>query len=205
MALATVGLGIEFIKSTKDLFVHDKSFYFFSGFIIYFILELVTKVGRQSWLGTFEHELTHAIFMLLCGHRIKEFKVFLTPRSDQRLGFVRSDQKPNWIVYLSPYFFPTIVFLLILIHSFLYSFQAAMLILLIGFFTAFHVFSTCHETHMGQTDLQAAGYLYSFLVLPGLNLYVYIIVLNYVMERKIMFPSLFSYAEHATDTILKLI
>jgi len=77
--------------------------------------------------------------------------------------------------------------------------------LLIGFFTAFHVFSTWQETHMGQTDIQAAGFLYSCLVLPGLNLYVYIIVLNYAMDREVMFPRVFSYAEQLTQNISRLI
>jgi hypothetical protein len=124
-----------------------------------------------SWFSTFEHELTHVLFAWATFHRAKISKV---THGDG--GYMTHQGMGNWLIMLSPYFFPTFSFLLILMHVFFdvaeFAYQAAL-----GASVCYHAISTYHATHKGQTDLQESGLAFSWCVLPGLNLYFYLLIL----------------------------
>ena len=132
---------------------------------------LFKKPVWGSWFSTFEHELTHVLFAWMTFHRAKISKV---THSDG--GLMHYWGVGNWLITLSPYFFPTFSFLLILAHVFFgvseFAYQAVL-----GATVCYHAISTYHETHKGQTDLQEAGFGFSWCVLPGLNLYFYLLIL----------------------------
>jgi hypothetical protein len=58
-----------------------------------------------GWLGTSLHELGHAIFALLFGHRITEMKLFKPDKETGTLGYVKHTYNKNNIFHLVGNFF----------------------------------------------------------------------------------------------------
>ncbi|QDV10247.1 hypothetical protein CA51_00890 [Rosistilla oblonga] len=120
---------------------------------------------KTDWMLTVEHELTHALFALLTGHRVKSFQV---TRKGGRVEVVGGS---NWLIALAPYFFPTAPLILLL---FAILMPLGTLLpwtgLFLGFSMAYHVRSTWTETHGAQTDFDQAGRWFSLIFLPSANL-----------------------------------
>lgn len=117
-----------------------------------------------SWLSTLEHEITHGIFALLTGHRVKGLKVTLRDG-----GHILLLGPGNWLIDVAPYFFPTATVILILALPWIPFFDGAPGQLLLGLSLGYHLTSTWTETHHAQTDLQKAGFLFCWLFLPAAN------------------------------------
>jgi len=60
----------------------------------YRVLGRNTYLYVFGWLGTAVHEIGHAVFAIIFGHRIKEIKLF-TPNSGSSLGHVSHAYNPN--------------------------------------------------------------------------------------------------------------
>lgn len=118
---------------------------------------------KPMWIYVFGHELTHALWVWLFGGSVKKFKV----TSDG--GHVIVD-KTNFLIALSPYFFPLYAILVVI------GFIAGHLIwnwkdffvwfhLLIGAAYAFHVTLNLHVLKTQQSDITSQGYLFSAVVI----------------------------------------
>ena len=143
------------------------------GLLAYLALWIATiRRWRTTWLSTLEHELTHALFALLTFHPVVEIRT--TWRSG---GQMRYRGKGNWLITLSPYFFPTICMLLLSVLALVPVLFSQTGEVLVGAAFGYHLTSTVRETHAGQSDLREAGYLFSLLVLPGLFLLTHGVVL----------------------------
>ncbi|QDV71704.1 hypothetical protein Poly24_54430 [Rosistilla carotiformis] len=120
---------------------------------------------KSDWMLTVEHELTHALFAVLTGHRVKSFQV---TRKGGRVEVVGGS---NWLIALAPYFFPTAPLILLL---FAILMPLGTLLpwtgLFLGFSMAYHVRSTWTETHGAQTDFDQAGRWFTLAFLPSANL-----------------------------------
>ncbi len=127
---------------------------------------LLRRPIMGSAFSTLEHELTHALFALLSGHRVRGIRI--TWNSG---GEMTSVGGYNWLIYIAPYFFPTFSVLFMLLLALLSLGTTTRF--LFGATTAYHLLSTIKETHLGQTDLKRAGYLFSLLFLPTANLLAY--------------------------------
>ncbi len=127
-------------------------------------------LGRSRWgrfLITLEHESTHALFAVLCLHRIVGFRA-----SVGRGGEVRFTGKGNWLITAAPYFFPTAALLLFLI-AYLLPFQGIpWQSVLLGVALGYHIVSTYRETHRDQSDIKLLGTTFCWLFLPAANLAV---------------------------------
>lgn len=146
----------------------------FAGYLILWLF-LFRRQEVGSYLSTLEHESTHALFALLTGHRITRMRVTAFDG-----GEVVYKGPGNWLIIIAPYFFPTITVLLLLVRPFWPN--NMWLEGSVGASVAFHLGSTWHETHGGQTDLKKAGWFFSFCFLPTANLLVYIMVGYYLLE-----------------------
>jgi len=124
-----------------------------------------SRIGR--FLITLEHESTHAMFALLCFHRIVGFRA-----SIGRGGEVRYTGRGNWLITVAPYFFPTLALLLFLLAYLLPFPGLPWQSFLLGVALGYHVVSTIRETHRDQTDIQELGTLFCWLFLPAANLAV---------------------------------
>lgn len=139
---------------------------FVGGAAIYVALWMWTiRWWRTTWLSTLEHELTHAFFAVLTFHKVVGLKATWSQG-----GHVQFTGRGNWLITLSPYFFPTVCWFLMLVFWLLPAVPWHTAAILNGAAFAYHVTSTMRETHGGQTDLKKAGFVYCFAFLPTANL-----------------------------------
>jgi hypothetical protein len=127
---------------------------------------------RRYWVGsafsTLEHEITHSVFALLTFHPVTGMKT--TWNQGGHMTF-RGDG--NWLIFIAPYFFPTLSVLVCLVRVFLAEDQMMWTNTILGATIAYHALSTWKETHLGQSDIQRVGVGFSFLFLPGANVLSY--------------------------------
>jgi len=88
----------------------------------------------------------------------------------------------NWLLSISPYFFPTLTFLSLLILGISGYSENYISLIVVGSTLAYHVTSTLQETHHAQTDLQEVGFVFSILFLPTANLICYAVVFAVLIE-----------------------
>jgi hypothetical protein len=139
---------------------------FVGGVGVYLLLWLwLIRWWRTTFFSTLEHELTHSLFAVLTFHKVVGLRT-----SWSQGGHMRFVGRGNWLITLAPYFFPTICWALMLFYWLVPVIPWEIAHALNGAAFAYHVTSTMRETHAGQSDLQRAGFLYCFAVLPTANL-----------------------------------
>jgi len=140
---------------------------FFSGAGVYVLLHVFLHRPIKAYV--FAHEITHAIWARVFGHKIRRIEV------DSDSGRTITEGT-NWVVRLAPYCFPLYTLLLIVLWAGLefcfpkMSDGRTVLFFGIGFLYSFHVLLTLHFLKIGQTDLHAEGYVFSLSVILATNL-----------------------------------
>lgn len=164
-----------FAPATTLLLVNElqkfasESIYFLSfflgciGYLTFWYLWI--RQSSISFLSTLEHEITHCIFAVLTFNRVTG--LWSTLREGGRMTYIGSG---NWLLTISPYFFPTVSVMLLISMHFMESAGGTTMYFLVGSSVAYHATSTWTETHHAQTDLQDAGFLFSVFFLPTANL-----------------------------------
>lgn len=127
-----------------------------------------------SFLSTFEHEVTHALFAWLTLHRVTGLTV--TWREGGMCRIVGSGGG-NWLISIGPYWFPTLVWPPLLLTGFVGAATAPTLNILTGVAIAHHVFSTWRETHSEQPDLHKTTFTFAWMFLPTANIIIYTFIL----------------------------
>lgn len=125
--------------------------------VIYFLLP------KPMWFYVFGHELTHALWVWLFGGSVKKFK------ASSSGGHVVVD-KTNFLIALSPYFFPLYAVLVVAVFAaghLIWNWKNffAWFHLLVGAAYAFHVTLTAHALKTQQSDITSQGYLFSAVVI----------------------------------------
>ncbi len=152
---------------------------FFAGAGLFFLLYVLIVRKFNSYFKTLVHEFTHMIFCFLCGNRV--CGIYATLKDG---GSVEYMYKGNWLIAISPYFFPSFsVFLMILMS--LKGTRPEYSVFLLGFITAFQVISNYVQIHPRQTDFKDAGYLFTVLFLLPANVLMWGIILSYVDNGKV--------------------
>lgn len=123
---------------------------------------------RPMWIYVFGHELTHAIWVLLMGGRVRKFHV------SRDGGHILTDKVNTWIA-LAPYFFPIYSLIVIGVYFLLGLFVDVVpydqwLYGSLGFTWAFHLTFTCSMIFKGQSDLEYGGHFFSLMVIYLANL-----------------------------------
>lgn len=149
------------------------------GFTAYCVIWWgLLKRSRISFFSTLEHELIHALFAVLTLHRVTSIRAtFLVPRRRQgsaMIGEMKSIGSGNWLISISPYFFPgaTVVICLLIpfFHNILTEYTNCPAAALFGFSLAYHFFSTWNAIHRHQQDLKEVGFLFATAFLPCANI-----------------------------------
>lgn len=148
---------------------------FFSYVAIWF---LFIRHSQISWLSTLEHEITHVLFALITLNKVTGLRVTLRDG-----GHMTYQGTPNWLIQVSPYFFPTLSFAFLVPIIFFPSLIGEFLLLAVGASLAYHVLSTWRETHPAQTDFRDAGFIFSVCFLPAANLFSYAFFLESVLNN----------------------
>jgi len=90
---------VQVVTTTLYQFLSLFGFVLIFGLLLYFISRSTRKAFSNSghskldiyftgWIGTPVHELGHAIFCILFGHRITEIKLYSPNSEDGTLGYV---------------------------------------------------------------------------------------------------------------------
>ena len=100
------------------IYFYEDLFFLFIGSLVNFILEaniyliigglvfLITNFSYSNKFLTFEHEFTHALFAFLTFKQ--NIKIIVGPSEFKGAAGVCTFQNgDNWLISLSPYFFPT--------------------------------------------------------------------------------------------------
>ncbi len=142
-----------------------------------FIVVWQKSVGNWSigrWLVTMEHEVTHAIFAFLTGHKIVSIRATIGSG-----GEVQYAGNGNWLITAAPYFFPTAAILLSVIAFFLPFSGLPWGSFLLGVALGYHFVSTYRETHGEQSDLKQLGKTFSWMFLPAANIATVLFLIAY--------------------------
>lgn len=101
---------LEFLKllvlTTVNQLVSLLGIFFVAGLLLYLLARFTRNTfaktaGRQldiiltGWLGTPVHEISHAFFCILFGHRIVEMRLYQPNSTDGSLGYVNHAYNPN--------------------------------------------------------------------------------------------------------------
>ncbi|MBU1045306.1 MAG: hypothetical protein KJ915_13035 [Candidatus Omnitrophica bacterium] len=170
-----------FYQLLKSVGTVEQTMLYFVGGIGIYVLLFFSGL-KLNFLYVLGHESTHAVLALLCGGKIKGFKV-------SAQGGSVGTTKNNVLISLGPYFFP--VYTALLIAGF---FGAAIfypninnypqiLILLIGWSIAFHFLMTIHSLKVEQPDLKENGYVFSLTLIYLINLSIIALLLGGLFKQ----------------------
>ena len=146
----------------------------FAAYMVLWTVFLRSRSRRQgSFWSTFEHELTHILFTVLSFGRVRGLVA-----SHREGGLMQHEGSGNWLITVSPYFFPTLAVPILLIMLTLEGEALEIARMTLGVIVAYHLTSTYRETHRQQTDLQIVGFGFAWCFLPTANLMSYGLVLG---------------------------
>ena len=118
------------------------------------------------WLMRAEHEATHLLFALITFHPIVGLS-----REERNGSHVRFIGSGNWLIQISPYFFPTAaIFLWFLSSLFPFGNYLPWTAIALGIATGFHVVSTFREIQRDQAELKTLSWKFCWMFLPTANL-----------------------------------
>ena len=156
ISLKLRNLPFDFSPLNRDL----ESTLLFLGVLLFLLLY---RFYKFEFLHTFLHEFTHLIFGVLFLKRIIRFKV-----SKFKGEVVLSGTNP--VILLSPYFFPLLSFLLLLIGFLIanllnYNLVWFVTIILVGFSLMLHIVMNLKSLMVKQSDITTGGYFFSLIVI----------------------------------------
>lgn len=162
---------------------------FMAGLLTY--LPIHFKVIKPRFLATFGHEMTHAFWGIFFGAKIKELRV------NKNSGFVKLT-KSNFIIRLSPYFFPFFTFIVMSLTIFFKPGYFNLVLFFTGFTLALHIVSTLESLKNRQPDIYKTGLVFSLPIIYVSNLAVFVVVLDFVSAQKISLYMFISDGIHHT-------
>jgi hypothetical protein len=153
------------------------------GLFIFAWKTLLKYRRAWQWLMRAEHEATHLLFALLTGNGIMRWPASSsTEGNPERKSHRQILEGSNWLIDVSPYFFPTaaVVFWFVLLFVPFSSFGLVQLAL--GFATGFHVVSTYLEILADRDEIESLGKQFCYAFLPTANLFVLGILLSFTQS-----------------------
>lgn len=136
------------------------------GFILWLITYFIFPKPQRTYI--LAHEFTHALWGLLLGARVGKMRIGHDGGSVEL-------SKTNFIIALSPYFFPLYTVVIILTYLTLQFFTdvtpwRGLSLALIGFTWSFHITFTIATLTQHQSDIHEHGRLFSYGIIYLFNL-----------------------------------
>jgi hypothetical protein len=149
------------ILRQKQFLLYGEARWLLIGAGIYIPIHIIFR--RLILLHVFGHEITHAIWSMMFGGKIKEIYV-----SGQSGGFT-TFTKGNILVYIAPYFFPLYTIILTLVYLLAKEAYKEIFLVLIGLSIAFHLLLTLYSIRKGQSDIKQVGVIFSLVFIYLMN------------------------------------
>ncbi len=174
-------LSIMYARVWKEMFEYVVKEYnnysnfriFLFAFLSYFIFYLFFH-KRMVFMENFVHELNHLFFGILCLK--KPFHFFVGKH-----GGEISLTGDNFIIRLSPYFFPLLSYVVLLMFLVVKDKYESVLYVLLGMSMAFHIGALLKEFRFYQEDIKRTGIVFSITVVVFGILLWYGYVLMFLM------------------------
>ena len=144
----------------------DIYFTFGLGAIIYTIMWLAFYSKKERFWSIVEHEMTHALFALLSRKKIHSL-------SASRDGGRVEIEGENFMIALSPYFFPLLAIIVVILKPSILPQYQWILNGVMGFAFMSHLLHMTREFHPAQPDLRRTGMLFSLIVVVFFNLFFF--------------------------------
>lgn len=167
-------LAVLFLPALVDAFDYFqigniRFFAFAGGMFAYLALKIMASARSNISMQILAHEFTHIFFALITFHKV----VHLHLNMDESGGAMGFKGKGNWLITVSPYFFPLFLFFLMLGFTFFserlpdgYWVNG-----ILGYFFAYHLGSMIVQIHGDQPDFKEAGFLFCLMFLPAANIF----------------------------------
>jgi hypothetical protein len=154
------------IRTNPDVFIPLPAVALVSGFLVWTLVFAVFPRPLRSYI--LAHELTHALWGLMLGASVSKVRV----RADHGSVVL---SKTNFLITLSPYFFPLYTVMVIGVYyvlCFFYPVRQYVLpwLWLVGFTWGFHATFTVNALLQRQTDIQQQGRIFSYTVIYLANI-----------------------------------
>ena len=148
-------------------------FLFFGlGCVLWLVLFFLCRCRPMDWLYVAGHELTHALFVLIFRGRVSKIHI------SSGGGHILTNRN-NFLISLSPYFFPFYTAVVILIWALIGWTVAEVsqpnpvwLYGLIGLTWMFHITFTVHMIRRDQPDVAQNGRIFSFSIIFIANVFL---------------------------------
>lgn len=156
-------------------FYQRNVFYLYAlGIIIYLIVYFAFLKRKLTFYENMIHELTHLLFAIIFFNKITGFHV------TEDSGLVQYNGKKNFIILLSPYFFPLIPLLLIFICNYLHGDYQVFGNMIVLMSYTFYLIRLFRDFSFRQTDIIVSGRFYSFVFVACINIIFLIFVTHLI-------------------------
>lgn len=136
------------------------------GVVLWLLIFSIMPTGTRAYI--FAHEFTHALWAILMRERVSRFKI------GKNSGAVNVSH-PNFIIVLSPYFFPVYASLVIGLYYIVSIFidmepYKKIWLVLTGITWTFHLTFTFLALTKRQSDIQKYGRIFAYSVIYFFNI-----------------------------------
>ena len=165
-------ISISFLYNFKTdfstVFLDFSSFYMFgSGILLFIVVQIILLSKRRgNFFQNFSHELTHYLFAVLFLKKVTSFKAY------SKYGGEINLYGGNFLIALSPYFFPTFTVIFLLLKPVLIDEVRQFIDIFIGFTYTFHLSLFIKDFSLSQPDIKITGKLFSVVFLTIANLFI---------------------------------
>lgn len=154
------------LSASSDTIFSPATIWLLAGYLIWLGVWFVLPPPVRTYVMA--HELTHALWGLMFGARVRNLRV-----SDK--GGSVSLSKTNLLITLAPYFFPFYTMVVIVLHwvvgLFVHPIPLPFLwLFLVGFTWGFHLCFTVQSLMTHQPDIHEYGRLFSYTIIYLFNL-----------------------------------
>ena len=177
----------KYVNNTEGLL-------YFAGGAAFIVAVRYFTAARRGAAETMEHEMTHTLFALLTLHPVHDLQV-----KDGGGGFMSYSGGSNWLITISPYFFPLSLagmFFVGAAANSILGYTPEWVYIGLGFSAGYYLCSNFQQIHPEQTDFKKVGFLFCFAFLPGANILMYGYLLAFIdrnMQGVAYFTKLLAY------------